>query len=344
MSSTREQLIELLAKQGGSFVSGQWISETLEISRTAVWKQMKQLEKDGYQFEAVPNKGYRIVEVPHKLSANTIQWGLHTKWLGKEIVHHDRISSTQTTAIEYAQEGCDHGTVIVANRQSNGRGRLSRQWYSDNDQGIWLSVVLRPDISPMKAPQLTLVTATVLAEVIEQISQTTPAIKWPNDLLLNNRKLAGILTEMQAEQDKIHYLVIGIGINVNQSYQEMDLSVREIATSLQIETGKTFHQTTFIQLLLECLERRYQQYLDEGFHLIKASWEQYAYKMNKEVTYQTGKAKQKGFIRGIAEDGALLMETESGRIDSLYSAEIDWFSSDPGATVRKTLTSKQQEN
>lgn len=325
MSSTREQLIDLLAKQAGAFVSGQWLSESLNISRTAVWKQMNALKKDGYQLEAVSNKGYRIVQGPDKVSSNTIQWGLGTSWLGKEIIHKETLTSTQTTATSLAQEGCAHGTIVLANKQTNGRGRLNRQWYSDHDHGIWLSIVLRPTIPPNQAPQLTLLTATVMVEVIEQIAQVTPAIKWPNDLLLNNKKLAGILTEMHAEHDQIHHVVIGIGLNLNQPADAIDDAIKQIATSVQIETGNVFNKKTTIQLFLEQFERRYQQYIETGFSSVKQVWERYGYKMNEEVHYQTGKKRDTGIIRGISDEGALLLENNEQKIESIYSAEIDWY-------------------
>lgn len=324
MPSTQERLIELLALNGNVFISGQHISETLHISRTAVWKQMKRLEKDGYQIEGVPNKGYRIVAFPLKMSKNTLQWGLKTKWLGKHMVHQIKMPSTQTMANQLAQDGCAHGTVVIADRQEAGRGRMNRSWFSNNDLGVWLSIVLRPNVQPLQGPQFTLVVATVLAELMEQDVGITPAIKWPNDILINDKKVAGILTEMQAEQDQIHHIVIGIGLNVNQLADSFESEISQRATSLNIETGETFEKQKLIQSLLERFEVAFDRYQLKGFSEVKDKWESFGYKINEEVAYKAGNVEEKGVIRGISTDGALLMENKQNQIETLYSAEINW--------------------
>ncbi|WP_117169375.1 biotin--[acetyl-CoA-carboxylase] ligase [Paraliobacillus sediminis] len=324
MPSTQEKLIELLALNGTVFISGQDISETLNISRTAVWKQMKRLEKEGYQIEAVPNKGYRIVALPSIMSKNTLQWGLKTKWLGKNMVHQIKMPSTQTKANQLAQEGCAHGTVVIADRQETGRGRMNRSWFSNNDLGVWLSIVLRPNVPPLQGPQLTLVVATVLAELIELDVGITPAIKWPNDILINGKKIAGILTEMQAEQDKIHHIVIGIGLNVNQLADSFENEISKRATSLKIETGETFEKQKLIQSLLKRFEEAFDRYQLTGFSEVKDKWESFGYKINEEVSYKAGNVEKQGVIRGISTDGALIMENKQNQIETLYSAEINW--------------------
>lgn len=324
MPSTQERLIELLALNGTVFISGQHISETLEISRTAVWKQMKRLEKEGYQIEGVPNKGYRIVAFPLKMSKNTLQWGLQTNWLGKNMIHQIKMASTQTKANQLAQEGCPHGTVVIADRQETGRGRMNRSWFSDNDLGVWLSIVLRPDVPPLQGPQFTLVAATVLAELIEQDVGITPAIKWPNDILINGKKIAGILTEMQAEQDKINHIVIGIGLNVNQIAESFEKEISKRATSLKIETGETFEKQKLIQSLLQRFETAFDRYQLTGFSEVKDKWESFGFKINEEVSYRSGNVEKQGIIRGISTDGALVIENKQNQIETLYSAEINW--------------------
>lgn len=327
MSSTREQLIDLLANQEGEYVSGQWISERLHISRTAVWKQMKQLEKDGYKFDAIQNKGYRLVTIPDKLSANTIQWGLKTEWLGKELLHYDCLDSTQTRANELAQRGARHGTVVIANKQSKGRGRLNRKWYSNTEAGIWLSLILKPELLPKEASQLTLLTATVLVDVIQELSGLKPSIKWPNDLLIEGKKVAGILTEMQAEHDRIHYIVIGIGFNLNQMENDVPIPIHQRATSLHIQSGVKFPRKEAIQLVLQTFEKQFEHYKETGFRFVKSCWESYGYKMNERIHYQTGNHQGSGIIRGLADDGALLIESQDHKLTPIYSAEIDWFES-----------------
>lgn len=324
MPSTQEQLIELLATNGAAFISGQRISEVLEISRTAVWKQMKRLEKDGYQIEAVPNKGYRIVTFPSKMSRNTLQWGLKTAWLGKSMVYQAQLASTQTKANILAQDGCAHGTVVIADKQVTGRGRMNRSWYSNNDLGIWMSIVLRPKLMPYQAPQLTLVAATVLAELIEKDIGLTPAIKWPNDILISDKKIAGILTEMQAEQDQINYIVIGIGLNVNHTKDSFEEEISQRATSLKIEASQTYQKEVLIHSLLKRFEQAYDSYLLNGFSDVKSRWESFGYKIDQLITYQSGNLEKQGIIRGISPDGALVIENDQHQIENLYSAEISW--------------------
>src|SRR5690625_1481639 len=217
MSSTRNKLIKILAENKDEFVSGQSLSEQLNVSRSAIWKHMNGLKKDGYVIEGVEKRGYRIISYPDNIvSENTIAWGLQTDWLGKTIIHKKSVTSTQTVAHQLALDGTTHGTIVIADEQTKGRGRVSRQWFSPGEQGIWMSLIIRPKILPYQAPQLTLLTATVLAEVFQQYCGITPQIKWPNDVLVNGKKISGILTEMQVEQDNVLYVIVGIGINVNQ--------------------------------------------------------------------------------------------------------------------------------
>ncbi|WP_047980062.1 biotin--[acetyl-CoA-carboxylase] ligase [Ornithinibacillus contaminans] len=327
MESTRNKLIQLLSKEEDTFISGQVISDKLNLSRNAIWKHMKELEKDGYKIEAIRNKGYRIIEIPKKVSQNTVQWGLKTKWLGKTLIHRESTTSTQHIAHQLASENAPHGTVVMADEQTAGKGRLSRSWHSAKDKGIWLSIVLRPTIGPNLAPQLTLLTATVLADVMQNKLHVTPKIKWPNDIILSNKKVAGILTEMQAEQDQIQYIVIGIGINVNQEQEELPDDIQARATSLKIETNKDWDLHVLIQDILLTFEETYSNYLENGFQTaIKQKWESYGYRIGETTKIKTIKDEQEIKIMGIADDGALLASYQDGTIKKVYSGEIDWFS------------------
>src|SRR5690625_3064301 len=168
MQSTRNKLIHLLANSNSQYVSGQMLSEKLNISRSAVWKQMKNLEKAGYKIDAKPNQGYRILSYPDDVSEYTLQWGLETEWIGKKIIHKESTTTTQFDAHQLAQEKYEHGTIVIADKQTGGKGRRGRPWHSANKKGVWMSIILRPKIPPYRAPQLTLLTATVLAEVIHE--------------------------------------------------------------------------------------------------------------------------------------------------------------------------------
>lgn len=323
MSSTRNRLINILSQHKDGYVSGQDLSEMLHVSRSAIWKHMNELKKDGYEIEGVANKGYRIVSLPKTVSENTIAWGLQTDWLGKTIVHRNSVDSTQTIAHQLALEGAKHGTIVVADEQTKSRGRVNRKWYSPKGEGIWLSIILRPNILPYLAPQLTLLTATVLANIFDEYCDVQPQIKWPNDILINGKKISGILTEMQAEQDNVLYVIVGIGININQI--EIDEEIKERATSLRLETNQEWELVPLIQQILTSFEQKYDRYLHKGFNEIKQTWENYGFRMNERLKIESGKKKWEAIFRGIGEDGALLAETDEGKVEKIYSAEIAWF-------------------
>src|SRR5690625_662128 len=325
MESTRNQLINLLAKNQDNYISGQSLSEELKISRSAVWKHMNELKKDGYIIEGLPRKGYRIIDFPNKMSENTLKWGLDTKWMGQEIIHKNSTTSTQTIAHELARDNAKHGTVIIADEQIKGKGRMNRDWLSAKNKGIWMSVILKPSIPPHLAPQLTLLTATVLADVIYKSTLMKPQIKWPNDILINGKKVAGILTEMQAEQDQIQYVVIGIGINTLHELHDLPKDLRNKMTSIKLSTDTVLDSNTFLQSLFTIFESTYSEYIDKGFSEIKLKWESYGFKVGKPISIKTLKRSWTAIFHGIATDGALLVKNSDGTIEKLYSAEINWF-------------------
>jgi len=325
MESTRNRIIELLAKNDKDYISGQAISEQLNISRNAVWKHMKELEKDDYIIEGKPNKGYRIIEYPDKTSENTVKWGLETSWLAQSIIHKETTPSTQILAHQAAQDNAAHGTVVISDEQTSGRGRLNRDWHSAKNDGIWMSIVLRPEILPQQAPQLTLLTATVLADVLTEQVKLKSSIKWPNDILIGQKKTAGILTEMQAEQDQIQYVVIGIGMNINQTVDQLPDDIKKRATSLHIETGETWSVRKLIQHILVKFEQVYDDYMENGFAEVKEKWESYGFKLGEKIQIKTFKEEWESEFLGVADDGALLTRTSKGETTKIYSAEIGWF-------------------
>ncbi len=328
MQSTRTKLIQLLAHNEHKYISGQKLSEELHISRSAVWKHMNELKKDGYAIESKSNLGYRIIHHPDKVSENTVKWGLDTKWLGKKVIHKDTVSSTQLIAHQAAQTNAVHGTVIIADEQTGGRGRMGREWHSAKHTGVWMSIILKPAILPYLAPQLTLLAATVLADTLYDHTAIKPQIKWPNDILISEKKTAGILTEMQAEQDQIQYVVIGIGLNVNQSSADFPDDLRQSATSLKSETGRSWNIITLIQSILTAFEDAFDSYMINGFPKVKAKWESYGFKIGEKIHVYTPKQDWQAIFHGIAGDGALLIKTDEDEIKKLYSAEIEWFKTD----------------
>lgn len=325
MSSTRNKIIQMLSQHEEAYISGQNMSNELNISRSAIWKHMNELKKDGYEIEGKANKGYRIISYPNKLSENTVSWGLETAWLGKTIVHKESVASTQRIAHELALDGATHGTIVLADEQTKSKGRADKTFYSKKDKGIWMSIILRPNIPPYLAPQLTLLTATVLANVMDQHARIEPQIKWPNDVLIEGKKISGILTEMQAEQDQILYVIIGIGINMNQEQADYPDTIKDHVTSLKMATGESWELVPFIQKLLQTFEAKYNQFIDKGFNPVKSDWENYGFRLNERLEIKTGKELWEGLFLGIAEDGALLARRDSGEVEKIYSGEISWF-------------------
>ena len=321
-SDVRTKLIEAFSDVNGTFISGQQIADYIGCSRTAVWKHIEELRTEGFVVEAVRNKGYRIIFTPEKVTANKIQLGLQTKTLGKMIHYKESVETTQKIARTLANDGVPEGTLVVAEEQLGGKGRLMRNWYSPKFSGIWMSLILRPKIPFHQAPQLTLIAAVAVAQAIEHTTSLKPQIKWPNDILINRKKVTGILTELQAESDRVHSVIIGIGINVNQEKSDFPEELQEIATSLLIEDGKKVSRARVIQEVLVRLEALYEQFLDEGFLPIKHLWESYAISLGKEIKATTVNDTIVGKAIGITDEGVLLVEDRSGKVHSIYSADI----------------------
>ncbi|WP_028402727.1 bifunctional biotin--[acetyl-CoA-carboxylase] synthetase/biotin operon repressor [Ectobacillus panaciterrae] len=322
-TSIRKQLLEMFSEADGEFISGQAISEKLGCSRTAVWKHMEDLRKEGYELEAVRRLGYRIAGKPEKVTGNEIQLGLQTEYIGRYVHFEETVDSTQKIASRLVYEGAPEGTVIVAEEQTAGRGRLSRQWHSPKGTGIWMSLILRPAIPVHQAPQLTLLAAVSVAQAIEAYTGLSAGIKWPNDILINGKKAVGILTELQADPDRIHAVIIGIGINVNQQKHHFADEIQHIATSLAIEKGAEVNRASLMQAVFAQMEKLYKEYLQNGFGLIKMLWESHAVSIGKEITARTLHQTLVGTAKGITEDGVLILEDKSGNIHYIHSADIE---------------------
>ncbi len=322
-SGLRSKLLEAFSKADGDFLSGQKISEYIGCSRTAVWKHIEDLRKEGYELEAVRRRGYRITKKPDKISSNEIQLGLQTNAMGRNIHFAEEVTSTQKIAQTLAAEGAQEGTIVVADKQTNGRGRMARSWYSPSGTGIWMSMIIRPNIPINNTPQLTLLTAVAIVQAIEEETTLKPDIKWPNDILVNGKKLVGILTELQAEADQVHSVIIGTGINVNQLEDHFPEELRSIATSIYIESGELCERSKLIQSILLKFEALYSLYLSKGFIPIKLLWESYAISLNKVIHARTINGVIEGKAIGIDNDGALLIETDENGIERIYSADIE---------------------
>ncbi|OEH93425.1 biotin--[acetyl-CoA-carboxylase] ligase [Bacillus solimangrovi] len=322
-SSMRKELLDIFSQHEGEFISGQKISNLLGCSRTAVWKHIEELRKDGYELEAVQRKGYRIIGTPDKISENAIRLGLRTTKIGQNIHYEDSVDSTQKIAHQLANSEAPNGTIVVSDEQTLGRGRLDRTWYSPKGTGIWMSVILRPNIQMHKAPQLTLLTAVSVVRGIKKSTGIECQIKWPNDILINEKKCVGILTEMQADADRIRAVIIGIGINVNHRTDHFPEELQQIATSLAIEKGEEINRASVMQAILKEMEDLYEDYLKEGFSLVKTLWEANAVSIGKRIRARMMNETVEGYAKGITGDGVLLLETDDGKIRQIYSADIE---------------------
>jgi BirA family biotin operon repressor/biotin-[acetyl-CoA-carboxylase] ligase len=321
-SEIRKKLIDAFTNNESEFLSGQHLAEIAGCSRTAVWKHIEELRKEGFEFEAVRRKGYKITSIPENMTADKITLGLKSAFIGRELYYHESVESTQKLAYKLAYENAEEGTVVIAEEQIAGRGRMDRKWHSPKYSGIWMSIILRPQLPIPKAPQLTLIAAVGVVQAIEEVSGLLPEIKWPNDILINGKKVTGILTELQAEADRINSVIIGIGVNVNTRREDFPLELEQIASSLAIESGKQIDREKLIRAILEKLEKLYVLYLDKGFFPIKLMWESYAVSIGKMITARTLTGEIKGKATGITEDGVLLVEDGAGKIHHIYSADI----------------------
>ncbi|PZX07684.1 BirA family biotin operon repressor/biotin-[acetyl-CoA-carboxylase] ligase [Psychrobacillus insolitus] len=321
--NTKEKIIAKLLSSQGEPLSGQKLAEEFNISRTMIWKHLKSIEEDGYVIEAIKKKGYILQSIPELVSPEQITPFLETKSIGRNILYFPVCESTQTIASEEARNGAPHGTIVIAEEQTAGRGRLERAWDSSANKGIWMSVIIRPKISPQYAPQFTLVAAVAITKAIEDLSNCTPEIKWPNDLLISGKKVTGILTELQADMDQVHSIIIGIGVNVNQSIKSFDETVQSIATSLKMETGNDFNRAELVAKIAYYIEKYTDMYVENGFAPIKLLWESYSGTIGKRIKATMLTETLEGVAVSITNDGVLQLKLDNGEIKGIYSADID---------------------
>lgn len=321
--STKGAILKLLYTHNDQFLSGQWISEHIGCSRTAVWKHIQSLIAEGYQISSVQKKGYKLIDAPMGLSEAAVSAHLTTKVIGRHICFYDSIGSTQKEALRLADEGAEHGTVVLTNEQTSGRGRLGHTWQSQRGTNIALSLILRPELPIDQTPQLTLLTAVAAAETIEKQAGLSCGIKWPNDLLFEGKKLVGILTELMAEATYVKAVVIGIGFNVNTT--AFPDPIKSEAASLASLTGKQFTLAPIVQQFFASFETLYQLYLSEGFKKIRPLWEKRALNLGKQIKVrQPGGRVLIGTALGINDDGVLRLKKTDGTIAKVYSADVEW--------------------
>lgn len=320
-TSTKDQLLLYLKERKGEWISGESLSNRIGVSRSAIWKQVSKLKEDGYSIESSPKKGYLLRKISEMLLPNEIHEGLETKLLGKgDIVYFKEIDSTNREAKDLADGGAPEGTLVLSEAQTRGRGRKKRIWFSPSKGGIYVSLILRPAISPVEAPKFTLLTAVAVAEALLSLTRLNIHIKWPNDILVNGKKIAGILTEMSTEMDAVNYIVVGLGLNVNTL--KFPDEIQGIATSILIETGETFPRVRLIQEYLKWYETYYEMYKKTGFDPIISRWKDLSNIIGKKVEVEVIGNRFIGEALDIDGDGALILRDDQGEIHRIISGDI----------------------
>lgn len=316
----KSEILHILRNQEG-YVSGQELCEKFGVSRTAVWKAVNQLKAEGYEIEAVTNKGYRIVAYPDVISAEEVRSLLDTRWAGQEIVYCPVIDSTNNKAKRMAEEGASHGTLVIADEQTGGRGRRGRSWKTPPGSAIAMTLILRPPLPPERASMITLVMGMAVASACRELLGIPESIKWPNDVVIDGKKICGILTEMSAEMDDIHYLVIGVGINVN--IEEFPEEIRGVATSLSLKAGHSVNRASVICGCMKYFERYYETFLETGdLSGLKDAYNRMLVNMDTEVRVLEPGNEYCGISRGINEKGELLVEREDHTVEAVYAGEV----------------------
>lgn len=307
----KAEILKML-RETDSYVSGQELCNKFGVSRTAVWKTINQLKENGYEIEAVQNKGYHLLSAPDIMDKTELESIHATEWAGCEIYYFDSIDSTNTKAKELAEEGHPSGTLVVADRQTAGKGRRGRSWESPTGIGIFMTLMLKPEINPNNASMLTLVAAMATTRAIRRVTGVPAMIKWPNDIVMNGKKVCGILTEMSAQFDYINHIVIGIGINVhNEDFPE---EIAKTASSLYLESGQHIHRASLIEAFLEEFEDVYAEYLKtEDMEGLQKEYDAMLVNRGRQVRVLDPKEPFEGKAMGITKKGELIVDTWESR-------------------------------
>lgn len=317
------QILTALRRAGAGSVSGEDLAQQLGMSRAAVWARIEELRKLGYEITANPHQGYRLLSTPDALHADDLLARLpDNQIVGRDIRVFEETNSTNDVAEKLARDGVKEGVVIFAEAQKKGRGRLGRQWLSPARKGLWFSVLLRPDLRPQFATQLTVAAATALARAIRRQTDLTPEIKWPNDILLRGKKVVGILTELSAELDHIKYVIIGIGVDVNLTLDDLPPELRKIATSLRIESGHSVSRPGLAAAILRELDADYARLRAGQFEALADEWEAQCTTIGRNVTIRIGDRVQSGVAESLDAEGALLLRTQHGRLERILGGDV----------------------
>ncbi len=321
--TTDAQILAALRAAGEGTVSGAELSQRLGLTRAAIWARVEELRRLGYEIEASPHAGYRLVGTPDVLHADDLLTRLEAaRVIGRDIRVFAETTSTNDVIEKLGRDGVGEGVVVFAESQTKGRGRLGRRWLSPPGKGLWFSVLLRPELRPQQATQLTLTAATALRRAIHQETGLSPDIKWPNDILLRGRKVAGILTELSAELDRIKHVILGIGVDVNLAANEFPAELRRLATSLKAEAGHAVARPALAAGILRELDRDYARLRAGEFAAIADEWAAHCATLGQHVTIGVGERRVRGRAEALDDDGALLLRTEHGVIEHIVGGDV----------------------
>jgi BirA family biotin operon repressor/biotin-[acetyl-CoA-carboxylase] ligase len=329
--STRNSLLTHLKESRGKWVSGAWLSTKLSVSRSAINKHVRNLRQMGYHIEASVKKGYLLGAIPDLVLPDEIRDGLNTRIFGtRDIVFFAETDSTNLQARSLAAAGAEEGTIVVAEKQSRGRGRKGRSWFSPEGGGIYLSLILRPNMTPSEAPVITLMTGVAAAETLLSLTpELDIKIKWPNDILANGKKIAGILTEISTDMDRIDYVVVGFGMNVNLPFRHLEEEIKETATSILIETGSLRPRAEFIRAFLQYFESYYEIIRTEGFESIRERWKELANILGRRVMVEMVGKTVVGEVVDVDADGVLILRDERGELKRVVSGDVKLLKAGP---------------
>jgi len=317
------QILRALRNAAAEPVSGADLAAQLGISRAAIWAHIEELRSLGYEIHASPHGGYRLRSTPDLLHADDLLALLDPGMtIGRDIRVFQETTSTNDVADKLGRDGVKEGVVVFAESQTKGRGRLGRNWLSSQGKGLWFSVLLRPPLTPQAATQLTIASATALARALKSAASIRCEIKWPNDILVKDRKLCGILTEMSAELDKINYLVLGIGVNVNFAANDFPAELRPIATSLAIESGRKFKRAEVAATILRELDRDYHRLKCGDFQAVADEWEENCATLGRNVEIASGSRVIHGRAESLDPEGALLVRTQHGHLERIIGGDV----------------------
>jgi BirA family biotin operon repressor/biotin-[acetyl-CoA-carboxylase] ligase len=318
-----EKILNVLRHNKDSYVSGEELCKLAGISRAAIWKHIEKLREEGYDIEALPHLGYKLVAIPDSLIPSEIKWKLKTKIFGRSVISYRKVDSTNIVAYGLAEKGMKEGTVILADEQDKGKGRHGRHWSSPSKGGIYMSCILRPSIAPNEISRITLLAAIAVAQAIRDITSLDVNIKWPNDIMIDHKKLCGILTEMKGEQDSVDFVILGIGINVNTPKNELPKGAASIKGEL-LSHGIKINpsRVELTKKVLERLEEYYNLMKSEGFEPIIDIWKDLSVMIGSRVKVSLYGKTFEALAHDINPDGALVVRTESGVLEKISSGDV----------------------